>query len=184
MNYLDTLVAHLVDTANKETQRVREIALKEEQRLKEKPMPLSTLRFEKEARTLIQPARKCAEHHRAREQFYVKELEEREAILRERGVTMEAVDPRTGFAATNVGCIASGAISYGNIGNAGMAVPKFQARVDQSLLGDVERAKNKMIDHGKKAEQFEKYARAFACLPPNTKIELSMEDVHTFRLEA
>lgn len=165
------MVSHLIETAKKE-----------ELREKNKLMNLCTLKVEKEAGTLVGPAKKCAAHHRSREKFYVKELEKAEAELKEKGVTVEAIDPRTGFAAVGAGMVASGAIAYGNNLNPSN-VPRYETRVDPVLQGNVERAKNKMLDHGQKAEKFEKFARMFSVLPVKTKVELSLEDVHLLRLE-
>ncbi len=175
MQYLDQLVSHLIETARKEEANRNK---------KEGVMTLQSFKFEKLAKELVVPARKCAEHHRSRERHYTQELEKAEAILREKGISMEVVDPRTGFSVASVGSVCSGAVSLGyEASNNPNYAPKFQPRVDQGLLGDVERAKTKMLDHGKKAEQYEKYARAFICCPPEAKIELSIEDVHFFRLE-
>lgn len=45
----------------------------------------------------------------------------------------------------------------------------------------VKNAKGKMMEHRGKAEQFEKYARAFK-LGPKRLLKLTIEEIHYFRL--
>lgn len=165
---LDKLVNHLI-----------ELSLTEEH--KNDPMHLHAFKVEKLARELVEPARKKAEHHREREKYYTTKLEEAEKKLKEEGITIEAIDPKTGFAV--YGDIASGNIQS-NFNNAGGNIPKFQPKIDQGMLGDVETAKTKMIDHRNKAEKYEKWVRAFSVCSSDTKVYLTVEDIYFFRLEA
>ena len=173
MKYLEDLVTHLIDTARRAEQEKYE---------KNKPMTLTNFKFERTAKRLVEPARSCAAHHRFREQFYVKELERAEKDLREKGITTEVVDAAgTPVFTGGMAAICSGSISYGS--HPSQVAPKFQAKADPVLLAAVERNKNKMIEHGRKADQYEKYARAFACAPLDASVELSVDDVNFFRLD-
>lgn len=149
-----------------------ESARKEEQKHK----PLSGFRVVREARFLVGPAKKNAAHHREREKHYCGELEKAEVKLRTDGVTVKVWDPSKGYNLQTP----SGGIGSGAIGNTGA---QFQAQMDQGMMDAVRNAKDKMIEHRQEAEKFEKYARAFACAPTTT-IELTVEDVHLFKLES
>ncbi len=128
------------------------------------------------ADTLIEPSKKKAQKHREREQEWTKRLEEAEKELREKGITVDVYDSATQtYMHTNVTPVMSGAIS--NVGT-----QQFQPRVDQKLMDNVKNAKNKMMEHRNKAEQYEKYARAFA-FGPDREIKLTVEDIHYFGLE-
>lgn len=169
------------------------------------PRPLGEFWAARTAGDLVAPCRKKASHHREREQFYTKALEEAEVELREKGLSIEVYDPSTGTMLShnlgslppdaiasgniNIGHLASGAItlssSFGNYSNAPITpsnMPKFQPKVDQDMLNRVERAKTKMLDHRGKAERYEKLARAFAVNPDFT-VKLSVDDVTYFGLE-
>ena len=151
-----------------------------------------------EAGTLVEPARKKGTHHRSREEHYTAKLEEAEKELREKGVSVDVFDSNTGsYLSVPYGHIASGAIGSGQIGSIGSfcsgAMPSltgslnpnqhtFQPRLDQRLLDVVKNMKNKMLDHRSKADQYEKYVRAYA-LDPTRKVRLTVEDVHYFGLE-
>jgi hypothetical protein len=122
---------------------------------------------------LVEPSRKKAERHRERERDWIKKLEDAEKELREKGVSVEVYDQNAGTY-LNTAILASGAI--------GAQTQMFQPRVDQKLLDNVKHAKAKMLEHRSKAEQYEKYARAFA-LDKERKVRLSVEDIHYFGLE-
>lgn len=80
--------------------------------------------------------------------------------------------------------------AYTNYGNSicsgaiqgGVNQTSFQPRIDQILLDKVKVAKNKMLDHRAKAEQYEKYARAFFLADAGIKLKLSVEDITYFKL--
>lgn len=150
--------------------------------------PLVSFRVNKLAKDLIEPARRKAAHHRAREAFYTSELEKSEKELREKGITVEVKDPTTGLMVAKSIC--SGSISaggleafnqYGNMTTPGN-LPKFEPRFDSTLLSIVEKHKTKMLEHRDKTLKYDKWARAFAC-SPETKVELTVEDVWFFELE-
>lgn len=171
--FLETVLATYV-------KKVEEDAL---DRKKENPDAVAPnwFRVEKKAGELVEASRKQGIHHRERELFYTEELEKAEKDLRENGVSMELYDPTKGTflqAVSNSGSLCSGSI--GNYGNGNTQA--FQPRVDQVKLDKVKTMKEKMLEHRGKAEQYEKYARAYA-LAPDTKILLGIEDVHYFRLE-
>lgn len=169
---LDKLVNHLIELSQRHDRA-------------NDPMPLGQFRFSRPARQLVGPAAEKSIHHRNRERHYTAVLERAEVEMREKGVTVEAVDPKTGVAFGP--SLSSGTISHTNFdqyGNAAGAVPKFEARVDRRLQEAVERAKAKMLEHRARAEKYEKYARAFACCPEDAQVELTVEDVHFFGLES
>ena len=178
---LEKIFDFIVNTVRKEEQR------KQEDAAPFKAKKLCEFKAERKARQLILPAQELAIHHREREKHYTTALEEAEKDFKENGVTVEVYDPKTGMSvsAEHAGAVSSGAIQGGNIsyGNfTGGNMPKFQPRVNQDLLDKVERSKSKMLEHRNKAEQYEKYARAFAC-NPEMLIELTVEDIHYFLLE-
>lgn len=145
----------------------------------EAPAAFSVVR---KAGALIQPSKTCAAHHHAREQYYTAELEKAEKKLKEEGLSIEVIDPKTGV----VTGVTSGGISKSNINdftNCGQLsqMPKFQPKVDVDMLAAVERNKTKMLEHRSKANQYDKYAAAFSCAPEQ-EVRLSIEDVHYFRL--
>lgn len=154
------------------------------------PIALNNFYFPRKAKELIDPARIRGQHHRKREEHYTKMLEVAEKKLKEEGISMEIIDPRTGAAQrVESGHFASGAISsLSNISPGGWTqptnVPKFQPKINQEMLGDVEKFKLKMLEHRDKAERFEKFHRAFTCCPPDTMVNLTVEDVHFFQLES
>lgn len=162
---IDRLVSHLIDLSNREASS--------------KATYLSGFTILRKAGSLIEPARKVAEHHRDRERHYTQTLEIAEKKLRDEGITVEMIDQKTGYAYQ--GSICSGNIAMPG-GMGAQNLPKFQPKVDQDLMGKVETAKVKMLEHREKAERFEKYARAFACAP-HTEVTLNVEEVHQFRLE-
>lgn len=169
MKYLDDLVAFLIKNTEEK--------LKQDKEDKEaKGMSLGGFRFPKLAKDLVEPARLRAEHHRAREKHYVEELAVAEKELREKGVSVEVFDQATSTYMNQANIIASGNIQTHS------AV--FQPRIDQRLLDSVKNAKSKMLSHRSSAEQYEKYARAFACCPLGAKVDLGVEDVHYFKLES
>lgn len=143
------------------------------------PVYASQFTVDKMAGDLVEPSRKKAQYHRERELEHTKKLELAEVELREKGVTTSAIDPNTGFSYSNTGSVCSGAIS--NFG--GGKAPQFQAIIDQTLLGNVERAKNKMLEHRQKADQYAKYARAFA-LGRDRLVRLSIDDITYFGLDS
>ena len=155
--------------------------VREEER-RDKPRSLSSFSFDRSAKSLIKPAQERARHHRTREEYYTRELEYAEKNLREKGISMEVIDPNTGFGYGS-GSVCSGAISVGNTTNYPTSLPKFQPKINQDMLGAVERAKTKMLEHRGRAEGYEKYARAFLCCPPDMKVLLTVEDIFFFRLE-
>ena len=165
---------YVVNTSKAEERR----RLEEAWAADKKGYPYTQFFADLKAKDLIEPCAKLTKHHRGRQEHYTKLLEGAEKVLRETGLSMEAVDPRTGFSFVEGASLCSGAMynptqpSY---------LPKFQAKVNQELLGDVERAKTKMIDHGTKADQYEKLARAFKT-NPEFVVRLSTEDIHFFRL--
>lgn len=142
------------------------------------PDPISPhcFKVERQAGSLVQSAKDCAKHHRERETYYVKALEEAEKDLRENGVSMEVYDA-SAKAYLNV---TSASICSGGIGS---HQQQFQPRIDQARMDKVTNAKNKMLEHRNAASQYEKYAAAFA-LAPDTVIVLTIEEVHYFRLKA
>ena len=79
----------------------------------------------------------------------------------------------------NYGAIASGAL--GNAGFGNVQQQQFQPRIDQKLLDEVKNSKGKMLEHRGKAEQYEKYARAFK-IDPERLIKLTIEDIYYFRI--
>lgn len=112
---------------------------------------------DRRAGDLVEPAKKRAAHHRERELHYVTHLEEAEKELREKGVTVDVFDAATGTYMSATNTISSGSI--------GAPTQQFQPRVDPKLLDNVKNAKAKLLAHREKAEQYEKYARAYACAP-------------------
>jgi hypothetical protein len=141
---------------------------------KNKPCGLGNFTFERTARQLVGPATERAVHHRKREDHYTVELEKAERELREKGVTVEVYDQGTGTSLSYSNSICSGNVT-------GMQ-QNFQPKIDQRLLDLVKNAKNKMLEHRSNAERYEKFSRAFACAP-DTKVTLTVEDAHFFRLE-
>lgn len=143
-----------------------------------KGYPYTQFFVDLKAGDLVDPCTKLTKYHRSRQGHYTKQLENAEKVLKEIGLSMEVVDPRTGFSLVESGAIYSGDIysptqpSY---------APKFQPKVNQELLGNVERAKTKMLDHGTKADNYEKLARAFK-INPEFVVRLNTEDIHFFRL--
>jgi hypothetical protein len=138
----------------------------------DRPQALCNFKFERQAKSLIEPARKCGAYHRSRESYYVKELEKAERELRDKGVSVEVWNPEMGAHMTYA------SLTSGSMGGS----QKFEAKIDQKLLDAVTVAKTKMIEHRKKAESYEKYARAFNCAP-EVKVELTVEDCDLFKLE-
>lgn len=132
---------------------------------------------EKKAGELVESCKKQATRCREREKYYTTELEVAEKELRDKGITMQAVDPNTGFSYVNTGNICSGAMTGVSPHN----IPKFQPQIDQGMLGAVERAKTKMVEHRSRAEVYEKQARAFA-INPDFLVRLSVDDIYYFRL--
>lgn len=125
--------------------------------------------------SLVTPARKQGAYHREREKFYTKELERAEAELREKGISLEAFDSfANAYQHLNMNTLCSGSFS--------LPSQTLQPRVDQKLLEAVKSAKDKMLSHRQRAEQYEKYARMFSVCP-NEVVRLSTDDVHYFRLE-
>lgn len=139
------------------------------------------------AASIVEPARKKAAHHREREKHYTKQLEIAEKELREKGISIEVYDQTTGtyqnYGAITSGSIASGQIGSFNVGGgtANITQQVFQPRVDQKLLDPVKNATTKMLDHRKRADDYERYARAFS-LAPERLIRLGIADVHYFGL--
>lgn len=170
---LDKLINYVIEVARKEERR-------------DKAMPLSDFKFERQAKQLIAPVKSCGIHHREREKFYTEQLEKAEKKLREEGVSVEIVDPKTGVSFGQMGSLVSGSISVSQFENYTNTInlPKFQPKINQDLLQSVEKAKTKMLEHRSKAERYEKLARAFACCPTDAKVELTVEDVSFFRLES
>jgi hypothetical protein len=155
------------------------ITLAIEDEKKDKAQMPSFFKFERRAKDLIPNCKANAIHHREREKFHTANLEKAEAELKEKGITIEAIDPKTGFAFE--GSVMSGNMQYAATSNLSQ-MPKFTPRIDQTMLASVERSKTKMLEHRGKAEQFEKYARAFSCAP-DLLVELTVDDCHYFRLE-
>lgn len=173
---LDKILNFVVEAARREERRVNPPEAKQP----------AYFAFTRKARDLVGAAKGREKHHRERETHYTGLLEIAETKLRAEGLTVEVIDPSTGFA-MNVG---SGSIGSGQINFGGSAsppshssMPKFQAKINQDLLGIVEKAKTKMLEHRAAALKFGKYARAFACCPPDHEVLLSVEDVHEFQLE-
>lgn len=152
---LDKLVENMIETVRNEERR-------------NKAMPLNNFKFERDAKALIEPAKNCAAHHRKREKHYMSVLDDAEKVLREKGVTIEAVN--------NSGSLASGSM-YGASSN-------LQPKIDSTMLEAVKNAKSKVLEHRSAAEGYERYARAFTCCPRSTQVELRLEDVYYFRLES
>jgi hypothetical protein len=157
---LDKIINHIIETCQKEERRT-------------KAMRLSEFKFERSARDLIEPSKRCAEYHRSREEHYTKELENAERNLKENGISVEVYDSRSN---TYYGC--TGSIVSGAMAGTSM----LQPRVDQKCMDAVKNAKEKMIEHRDLATKYEKYIRAFTCAP-ESKIELGVEDVNFFRLK-
>lgn len=147
----------------------------------------------RKAGDLIGVCKDKARRHRERERYYTKKLAESEKELMEKGISMEVYDASTGTYVTQnysnspqgreaFASIASGAISLTGMTGVGNAQSQqFQPRVDQKMLDRVKNNKNKMLEHRAKAEQFEKYAKAFTVNPDFT-LRLSMDDVAHFGL--
>jgi hypothetical protein len=138
-----------------------------------RPVPPSAFWSDVPAGRLIEPSRKNGEYHREREKWWTNKLEDAEIKLKEEGVSIQVYDSAAGT--YDYSNICSGAITGG-------ATQNFQPRVDQKMLDNVKNAKSKMLEHRGKAEQYEKYARAFA-VGPDRLIRLTVEDIHYFRLE-
>lgn len=165
---LDKLIGYALESVRAEVRKQEE----------KKSVRLGAFSIERKAGDLIDSSKRRAQQHREREQHYTARLGEAEKELREKGVSVEVWDPSMGtLDFSNV--IASGSITSGSITSHGT---RFQPKIDQTLLDRVKQAKTKMLDHRNKAEQYEKYARMFSC-NPNGLVELSIEDVHYFRLE-
>src|ERR1700724_665232 len=131
------------------------VALDAEEK-RDKPMSPSCFKFTRKAKELIEPCRNNVKHHREREKHYTSTLETAEAMLRSKGISIEILDPRTGIAMGSEHSITSGGVmAYGATTPGQM--PKFQPKIDQELMGKVEKAKTSMLEHRGKAEQFEKY---------------------------
>ena len=157
-----------------------EAAKREEERKNPSPKHLGAFSFVRKAGDLVNPAKERAKHHREREQDYTKQLEAAEQELRSKGISMEIIDQATGFAIP--GIIASGSVVGGSQTGSNYQTPKFTPKINLDMLGEVEKAKTKMLEHRRDADKFDKYARAFSC-SPETEVILSVEDVHDFRLE-
>ena len=166
MSGLDRFVYELIDAAQRDLNKI-------------KPLRVGAFCFTRKARDLVVPSKERGTHHRAREQFYTGELEKAEKKLREEGISVEVINPNTGVAYTQTGTICSGSVSM----TGGGSQPKFTPKINQDMLGDVERAKAKMLEHRSLAERFEKHARAFACAP-DTLVELTTEDADFFKLSS
>jgi len=158
---MDKLINYLIEAARKEERKDNE------------SVTLGNFRVNKKAGELIGSCRKNGEHHRKREQFYTKELEIAERVLKEKGVTVEVFDAVKGYYTQ----VASGAIGSGGLG----VQQNFQAKIDQVMLDAVKKAKDKMLEHREKAEGFERYAKAFS-LNAEEIIRLSVTDIEYFKL--
>lgn len=157
---LDKLVNQLIEAARNEERAA-------------KAQPLYQFRIIRKAGDLIKPCQQRAAHHRDREKFYTGELEKAEKKLRDEGVSVDVTDMATGISYGHTGTVVSGAM---------VGTSQLQAKIDQTLLDAVKRAKSSMIDHREKAEKYEKFARAFGCCP-GLEVELTVDEVHFFRLE-
>ena len=153
--------------------RQQELIRYEDERSKD-PVPPSLFSVTRPAGELVQPCWIKAAHHREREKHYVAKLEEAEKKLREEGVSMEVFDSSTGTF-----------LGYQNVASGNLGIPQqnFQPRIDQGMLDAVKNNKNKMLEHRSKAEDYERYARAFAC-GPEQLVKLSVADVTYFGLGA
>lgn len=159
---LDKLINHLIDLSVNEQ--------------KEEPVySPSGFKVFRRARDLIESCRNNAAHHRDREKHYTEKLEKAEAEFREKGVKIEVWDPSQGYYLPHT---SSGSIGSGQIGG---SQQMFQPKIDQTLQDAVKHAKTKMLEHRNSAEQFEKYVTAFS-IAPETLVELSVGDIHYFRL--
>lgn len=132
--------------------------------------------LERDARSLAVPAKKCAMHHRERETYYTKSLENAEKELREKGVSMEVYDQSLGAYLNAAQHVASGNIT------SNQTMTSFQPRIDQALLDKVKVAKQKMLEHREEAKRYEEYARAFWLADEGIKVKLTVHDVTYFRL--
>lgn len=169
----DKLLEFVVNAVRSEEQRKHE-KLKEVED-KTKAIYPASFTVEVAAGALIEPSRKNGKFHREREKYYSDELEKSETELREKGITIDVFDQQS-QSYMNYGVIVSGALPSSNANQ-----QVFQPRVDQKLMDNVKHAKSKMLEHRGKAEQFEKYVRAFQ-LDRNRLIKLTIEEVHYFRL--
>ena len=170
----DKLLDFVINSVRAE-EKAKQDKLQEQQSLDHKiARPVGQFFATMTAWSLIEPCKKKAAHHREREQAWTKKLEEAEAELREKGISLDVYDSTTGTYLNN-NMVASGLIT-------GVANQQFQPRVDQKLMDGVRSCKQKMLDHREKAIFFEKHARAFA-INPDFTVKLTIEDCHTYGLE-
>lgn len=127
------------------------------------------LSVKKSVGELIAPTRKCVQHHRQREMYWIGKLTEAEKKLREDGVTVE-YDANGQYANSLI----SGSM-YGPSG-------ELTAKIDNQLLDVVKRAKASVLSHRTSAEGYERHLQMFLCCDPATIISLAATDVAYFRL--
>jgi hypothetical protein len=159
---LDEIVKYIVEAAKKEERR-------------DKPVHIGNFLVTVKAKDLIVPSKNRSRHHREREQFYTKELEIAERNLREKGVSLEYYDEIKGYHVS----VTSGAIGSGSLSAASKQA--FQPKIDQTLMDNVKRAKEKMLEHRGAADGFDQYIRAFS-LNQEQEIVLTPADVKYFNL--
>lgn len=151
--------------------RQQEMVRYEDERSKD-PVPPCSFTVTRPAGELVQSCRVKVAHHREREKHYITKLEEAEKKLRDEGVSMDVFDSSTG---TFMG--------YQHVASGNLGIPQqnFQPRIDQGMLDSVKNNKNKMLEHRGKAEDYDRYARAFTC-GPEQLVKLSVADVTYFGL--
>lgn len=144
-------------------------------------VPRSTNQFWAKCKAghLIEPCKKKASHHRERERYWCKQLEEAEKELREKGISLDVYDSKS---STYVGpaMICSGALFSGSVSAPHQT---FQPRVDQKLLDNVKNCKNKMIEHRDKAKEYEELAVGYSYNPEFT-FALGVKDIVYYGLGA
>lgn len=115
----------------------------------------SQWRFAYQTEGLATAAKGRVEHHRERERWWRDELSKAEGDLRETGVEFREM-PETGHVRLDA-----------------VLDPQKQRRVNES--------RTKVREHGKLAEEYEMYLRAFK-LNPGAVLELNADDIQFFGL--
>lgn len=160
---IERLINHLIDRD------------REKEKDRKGPMPLCSFRVTRTSKDLVRPATERAVHHRNREKFYQGELEKAEVELKEKGVTVEAVEQAQAM-------LTASSLASGSVFGPSSATATLQAKIDPKLLDNVKKAKAKVHEHKEKAERYERWARAFA-LQQDIILDLTPEDAEFFRLE-
>lgn len=176
----DGLLKFVIDSVRAEEKAKQEKIDKEKDEINDPTVPRPTSQFWAicMAQDLILPCERKARHHRQREQYWCKQLEEAEKELKEKGIQLDVYDSRSSTYVGSVGSVCSGALLSGSIGS---PTQSFQPRVDQKLLDNVKNCKNKLIEHRDKAMEYERLATGYSYNPMFT-FRLTVKEIEYYGL--